>query len=205
MPLTGASSGSRPSSSEIAGQLLDAVDLAAPLDLDRDMRATGVAAEQVDRADRGRVLAAHQREPVAEHVRRGGQQLLQVCLDAVLHQTRIDAQLVRRVVEDLLQRDPEFLAGLVDHAPHARRASSSRHGGLIQFSGLYARSSAWIETEPSAFTISSRVAVGQMRRQPADVVDRAAGNHETHRDSLNDTTSIGRHRRVQRTAPARGD
>ena len=44
---------------------------------------------------------------------------------------------------------------------HTPGASSSRQGGLIQFSGLYARSSAWIDTDPSAFTISSRVAGGR--------------------------------------------
>ena len=36
-----------------------------------------------------------------------------------------------------------------------------RQGGLIQFSGLYARSSAWIETDPSALTRMSRVAIGR--------------------------------------------
>ena len=40
-------------------------------------------------------------------------------------------------------------------------ASSMRHGGLIQLSGLYARSSAWIDTDPSALTINSRVATGR--------------------------------------------
>ena len=39
--------------------------------------------------------------------------------------------------------------------------SVNRQGGLIQFSGLYARSSAWIETEPSALTRISRVAIGR--------------------------------------------
>ena len=40
-------------------------------------------------------------------------------------------------------------------------ASSIRHGGLIQFNGLYARSSAWIDTDPSALTMSSRTAGGR--------------------------------------------
>ena len=48
---------------EVAGELLDPVDLAAALDLDRDRAAGGVPAEDVDRADRGRVLPADQ--PVA--------------------------------------------------------------------------------------------------------------------------------------------
>ena len=41
---------------EVAGELLDAVDLAAALDLDGDGDAVAVPAEQVDRADVGRVL-----------------------------------------------------------------------------------------------------------------------------------------------------
>ena len=45
---------------EVAGQLLDAVDLAAALDLDGHRLAVGVAAQQVDRADVGRVLAPDQ-------------------------------------------------------------------------------------------------------------------------------------------------
>ena len=35
------------------------------------------------------------------------------------------------------------------------------HGGLIQFSGLYARSSAWMDTEPSDLIMISRVAIGR--------------------------------------------
>lgn len=35
-------------------------------------------------------------------------------------------------------------------------SSISQQGGLIQFNGLYARSSEWIDTEPSALISSSR-------------------------------------------------
>ena len=47
--------------------------------------------------------------------------------------------------------------------PRGSRApcSTNMHGGLIQFNGLYARSSAWIETEPSALIMISRVAIGR--------------------------------------------
>src|SRR6185436_6167678 len=47
---------------EVAGELLHSVDLATSLHLDRHRRAEPVAAEQVDRTDRGRVLAPDQRE-----------------------------------------------------------------------------------------------------------------------------------------------
>ena len=40
-------------------------------------------------------------------------------------------------------------------------SSISQQGGLIQFNGLYARSSEWTDTEPSDFTSSRRVAIGR--------------------------------------------
>src|SRR3954454_7618720 len=46
----------------VADQLLDSGDLADALDLDRYRPTLAVAAQQVDRADVGRVLAPHQRE-----------------------------------------------------------------------------------------------------------------------------------------------
>ena len=101
-PWTGASSGSRFSSDKISGKLLDSVDLAAALDLDRDGDARRVAGQDVDRPDRRRVLAAHQAVALAEGVDLLGQQLLQVRLDAVLDQAGVDAELVRGVVQHLL-------------------------------------------------------------------------------------------------------
>ena len=138
-PFTGASTAVAVEQFEIAGELLHAVDLAAPLDLHRHRAALLVAAQQVDRADRGHVLPAHQRVSLTQQLDVLGQQRLQVGFDAVLDQARVDAQLVAGVVLDLLDGDAQLLAGLVLHHPHrrGRRASSvSQHGGLIQFSGL---------------------------------------------------------------------
>jgi hypothetical protein len=42
-----------------------------------------------------------------------------VRLDAVLLEPRVDAELVRDVLEDLLQEDAQLLARLVDDPPHA--------------------------------------------------------------------------------------
>src|SRR4051812_24061743 len=53
---------------QISGELLDAVDLTASLDLDGDVRTVGVPAQQVDGADVGGVLALDQCPAVAEHV-----------------------------------------------------------------------------------------------------------------------------------------
>ena len=49
---------------QVARELLDPIDLAAPLDLDSDGLAVGVSTEQVDGADVGRMLAG----PVSVHL-----------------------------------------------------------------------------------------------------------------------------------------
>ena len=120
---------------EVSRQLLDAVDLAAALDLHRHGQPVRIASHDVDRADCSRVLAAHEPIAVAEGVDVLGEQLLQMRLDAVLHQAGIDAEFVRRVVQHLVDGDHELLAGLVVTVQICSRAASV-HGGLIQFSGL---------------------------------------------------------------------
>ena len=76
--------GVEPDPLEVAAQLLDRVDRADALDLDRDPAVVVVAAHEVDRADVGRPLAAHEPEALAAPAGRGGQRLLQVGLDPVL-------------------------------------------------------------------------------------------------------------------------
>ena len=73
---------------DVAGELLDAVDLAASLHLDGHHGVRLVAAHEIDRPDRRRVLAAHEGEALLDRVRARGQQLLEVGLDAVLLQAR---------------------------------------------------------------------------------------------------------------------
>ena len=123
---------------QIAGELLDAVDLAAPLDLDRDRRAVGVPAQDVHRADGRQVLAPDQGVALAEGFDPVREQFLEVCLHAVLDQAGVDAELVRGVVEDLLHRDDELLARLVDDRPDtcSSRPSLRVQGGDIQLRGL---------------------------------------------------------------------
>ena len=58
-------------------------------------RARGIRRQDVDRADRRHVLAAHQPVALAEELDLLGEQLLQVRLDAVLLQAGVDAELVR--------------------------------------------------------------------------------------------------------------
>ena len=108
---------------EVAGQLLDTVDVAAPLDLDGDRAAPTVLAEDVDRPDGGHVLAAGQRPALAEGGDVLGQQPLQVGLDPVLDQPGVDPELVGAVVVHLVDLDPQAVLGLrVLHDPHGRDA-----------------------------------------------------------------------------------
>lgn len=71
-----------------------------------------------------------------------GEQLLQMGLHAVFDQPRVHTELVVRIVLDLGDRDAQLFALGVLHHPDVRFAvgaggfSVSRHGGLIQFSGL---------------------------------------------------------------------
>ena len=108
---------------EVAGELLDAVDLAATLDLDGDRGARGVLAQDVDRADGRHVLAAGQGPAVAQRRDVLGEQPLEVGLDPVLDQARVDAELVRGVVVHLVEPHAQAVLGLrVLDDPHGRDA-----------------------------------------------------------------------------------
>ena len=73
--------------------------------------------------------------PGLDAARVGGQQLLEVGLDAVLDQSGVGAELVARVRQHLLDGDGERLAlGLT--TTHEPSASVNEHGGVIQLSGL---------------------------------------------------------------------
>ena len=168
---------------QIAGELLDAVDLAAPLDLHGDGLPVGVAAEDVHRADRRHVLAADQRISLAERLDPVGEELLKVCFHAVLDEARIDAQLVRGVVQDLLHRDDELLAALVHDGPHARVVpgallQGARRGHPVErFVGPVVR----VDGD-AAVRLHQDQARGrrEMGGEPARVVHGASGNDETH-------------------------
>ena len=58
---------------EVASQLLHAVDLSAPLHLDRRVGAGRVSTEQIDGSDRRRILAADERPAVAQRLGMLGQ------------------------------------------------------------------------------------------------------------------------------------
>src|SRR3712207_8459712 len=83
-----------------AGQLLDAVDLPASLDLDGHGAPVGVAAEEVDRADGGRVLARSE-----EHTSELQSRQYLVC---------------RLLLEKKKRSDPALFAPLVPWCVHSR-------------------------------------------------------------------------------------
>ena len=83
----------------VAQQLVDAGDLADPLDLDDDGVALGVAAQQVDRTEVGRVLAPDELEALLQGVDPGGDEPLELGFDAVLLEAGIVTELERLVGE----------------------------------------------------------------------------------------------------------
>ena len=168
---------------QVAGELLDAVDLTAPLDLDRDGRAVRVPAQDVDGPDGRHVLAPDERVALAEGLDAVGEEFLEVRLDAVLDQAGVDAQFVRGVVEDLLHRDDELLARLVDDGPDPLlvsrpllQSAGRRHPveGLV---GPVVRVDRDAAVRLHQDQTGGR---GEMGGEPARVVDGAAGNDETH-------------------------
>jgi hypothetical protein len=63
--------------------LFNAVNVPTSFDLDRDRRTRRIPRQDVDRPDRGHVLAPHQREPLAQQLDLFGEQALQIAFAAV--------------------------------------------------------------------------------------------------------------------------
>ena len=158
MPAVGANCGVAVESLLVAQQLVDARDLADALHLDHDRAPVAVAAQQIDRADVGRVLAPHQREVFAQRGDAGRDELLELGLHAVLLEAGVVAELVGRC--RATTRGARSAAsrpwGCV--GDDLLSFSSIVHGGFIQLSGLYAFESEWTAIEPSAFQSTRRTA-----------------------------------------------
>ena len=109
--------------------MLDAVDLAASLDLDCHGLAGGVFAEDVDRANGREILAANQRCAFFENLQLVGEQFLQVSLDAVFLQARLFTQVVIEFVNDFVNRHIKNVGGLgLRNSPNLDHASLKRFG-----------------------------------------------------------------------------
>ena len=168
---------------EVARELLDGLDRADALDLDRDPAVVRVAAHQVDGADLGRPLAPDEAEP-RPRARRAARRALPAG-GARRRPSRGLRPRPARARTRRASRRSGSRAGLRSARRACGRRSSRRRlsttvGGVIQLSGLYPPVSAWTRTEPSALKTSSRVASGRYGVQAAGVRDLAAGDDETH-------------------------
>jgi MFS family permease len=164
---------------QVPGELLHAVDLAAPLDLHRDALPVGVPAHQVDRPDRGRVLAADQPPALAEQAELDREQFLQVRLDPVLDQARVDAELERGVAHHLGDGDDERLPALAGDGPPPRfLGQPARRRHPVQ---RFIRAAVGVH-EHRAVRLDDEQAqgLGEVGGEPADVVDAAPGDDEPH-------------------------
>ena len=99
-----------------------------------------VTTEQIDRPDRGRELPAYEGQTFAKLLGVVGEELLQVLLDAVLLQSRIGAEVVGGIADDLFETmrsvSPPLASTTHSGVPSASVPSVTVHGGDIQFSGL---------------------------------------------------------------------
>ena len=185
---------------EVPGQLLHPVDLAAPLDLHRHRCARLVAAQQVHRPDRRRVLAPYKGPALAEHGDVRGEQLLQVGLDPVLHQARVHAEIVVGRVEDLVDADDQLLPALVLDRPHLDdvgfvRGAHAGHAGRAHPVERLVRAAVGVDEHGAVGLHHDQPpGLGQMRRQAADVVDTAPRHQDPHSRRL--STRHARRRRA---------
>jgi hypothetical protein len=119
---------------EVARQLLDAVDVAPPLDLDGDRDSLGVLGQYVDRADRRPVLPSNQGPALAERLDVLGEQFLQVSLDAIPSSCSESCSTSSIV---MVSSSPVLVWVTVQvPTPSSSVFTVVRQGGLIQFNGL---------------------------------------------------------------------
>ena len=179
-PCTGDSSGSRFSSSRYLVSCSTASIPAWRLISTATCSPVVVAAHDVDRADRGGVLAADQPPAVAEQVQLLGEQLLQVRLDAVLDQAGVDAEVDGRVGERLLDRDRQRLAGLVGDRPLALRLARSAGRRRHPVQRLVGAAVGMHEDRPVGLDDQQPEGGREMGGEPAVVVDAAPRDDKSH-------------------------
>ncbi len=171
---------------EVARQLLDGVDRADALDLDRDPAVLLVAAHEVDGPDVGRPLAADEPEALAAALGGVGQRDLQVRLDPVLLEPGgVEVHLVRDVGEHLEHADLQPVLGLArsltDDEPGERVAVLLDHGrGRHPVERLVAARVGVHEDGAVGLEDEQPHGLRQVGVQTAGVRDLAAGDDETH-------------------------
>src|SRR5690606_14028012 len=149
---------------------------------------------------------------LAEGLDTVGEQLLKVCFHAVLDQTGVHPQFVRGVVQDLLHRDDELLARLVDDGPDPLLRSGpllQRAGGRHPVQGLVGPVVGVDGDAAVRLDQDQAGRRGEVGGEPPGVVHGATGNDETHGRQRYSTgpprcDSPGNRSRIQGPHRARG-
>ena len=162
--------------------MLDTVDLAAPFDLDRDGAAVDIAAQQVDRTDVGRILAPHETQPVGDDGGVGGEQHLEMGFDAVFLQTGIGAEVVADVGQHFEDGDGDLVFAVGDD-PHV--VVDSQLIGRVHPVERLVRAAVGVDGDATVGLDHDEAhRLGQVRVEPALVVDGAASDDEAHPANL---------------------
>lgn len=164
---------------EVAAQLLDAVDLAAALDLNCDHGIVFVATQEIDRTNICWKLTSHERVAIANRGRVGSQEFLQVSFDAVLLKSGVLAQVPARIAQDFVNRDDEALAFGANDSPFGSVFDEAVWGvHPIQW---LIRSTIGMDRHAAVgLNHDEALRLGEMSSETAVVVDGAAGDDKAH-------------------------
>jgi hypothetical protein len=141
------------------------------------------AAEQVDRPDRGRPLAAHEDEALLDLSGERGEEHLEVGLHAVLHEARVLAEVVGRIAEALEDGDRERLAPRVGHHD-AVVVLRDRVGRVHPVDRLVGAAVGVDGDAAVALDHDEAHRLGERGVESTGVGDGAAGDEQAHRVSL---------------------
>ena len=198
---------------EVAAQLLDAIDTAHALELDGHRAAVGVLGHDVHRPDGRGVFAPHEPITGAQDLDLLGEELLEVSLDPVLGQPRIDAQIRAGVGEDLEDADDEPIIGLGGRdLPPGDDAGlailiigvdlAEPGGRTHPVQGLVGASIGMHEDRAVRLDHDEADGPGQVGVEAPGVVHGAAGNDDTHPGSLQGRSGPAHQRRSNGALPA---
>ena len=184
---------------DVSDELLDAVDLAAALDLDGDDwrhrdRGTAGRSARSRSGTRGatRVMPPRSRAATAASSSCRWASTPSFCSPGSI--AEVTASMSDRTS---CERDRQRLALRVGHGPRSRSAVTKTLGAFIQLSGLYAPPSAWIGDATVGFHHDQPHGLGEVGGQSAGVVDRATSYDEAH------ARAIDQRRRARRCDPGR--
>jgi hypothetical protein len=103
---------------QVASQLFDTVDISPTLELDRHGASGGVSGEDIDGAKCRHVFPPDEREALTEGFHIGSEKFLELGLNAIFDEARINPEFVRVITMDLMDVDHEQVRGfMVDDFP----------------------------------------------------------------------------------------